>query len=1048
MLRAVANQSDNVIWNEATGTALFQPTGKYSPVRVDQNTFTYANGSADDGTPATHDASGGAVPSFTTAKRGQVAIVSVAGTLGGSTVAQDDYLIANQDSPTTAAHWDVVSDCAAEVKAACEAAGGQELYLYGTFFGIDADIAASYKLRGDFTVLNKCGYTFIYSTSNTTYAQTSAVISSVASITRATATDPTTGDNLHRTTRCTLTTVGEAANFKNGDLVKVICDTASPNTAADSSKAYISAVGKVQFSDAVNGYVWLDGVMPWHTELAAATTKHLVKLNADRAVDIEGMLMMGAPTRIGESVGWWKTLFGDVVTGTVTAGSGNTAGSTRTVSRTNHGLVVNQWIQVNSDTSVKVTSVGSANSFTFTINDSLSGNAYKDMKSGGSPVAVSIATSGSISYRPVFTCSEFNNTTHGAHIILNHANKSRVKAKQAKLWAKGLSKRHSNFCRTDIEGVGDEINPLTALDYNVSSGRLMYHDEDYNGSCNEANLHGTFGRHGRTGNRPTTSTAYSGAASFVLNQGLCTRNKVWMKESFSSNGADSHDDENELTVISEHYNNTVSPYAESYRPFIGNNRGSNEKRKHIQRGGYEGHVLRAYERQAGAIEDYDLDISDIPVTTSGSPATTNQIGFRTEDHSSITNKPTVTGRMKFRRVGVGAKIYGGVTCNLHSYTFDDIGHMGLWMAGSGVFRADTMNLDFTKNTEGQTTRYAIVMDASAEVRINVLNITLGASVNPAEIFNSWNNASGKIVHVNILNIVDPSGVGIPNLVESGRIADFDIKIGTVIYNGVFGFYDTDGSNRLTLATGSNLTADRALTITTGDAARTLDLIGVPTTKGDLTTHDGTNTARLAVGSNRFYPAADSNDANGIAWRDIGTARPTLRSGGYLSNSIGVSSAGIATGKAFAVPVYVPARGTYTAISFCVNTSVSISYKTALYADSAGAPAAQVSGTAVTSAAQTTAGVNINVDNTFSSPVTINAGWYWMVFTPDGTSTMQNENTVSSDWLYGAVDTIPSIGTVAYITHTYANALPDPLGALTFASQASNIRPPRLMLKKQ
>ena len=47
-------------------------------------------------------------------------------------------------------------------------------------------------------------------------------------------------------------------------------------------------------------------------------------------------------------------------------------------------------------------------------------------------------------------------------------------------------------------------------------------------------------------------------------------------------------------------------------------------------------------------------------------------------------------------------------------------------------------------------------------------------------------------------------------------------------NAELSIRDTDGSHRLTLSPGSDLTADRVLTLTTGDAARTVTLSGNPT----------------------------------------------------------------------------------------------------------------------------------------------------------------------------------------------------------------------------
>lgn len=75
----------------------------------------------------------------------------------------------------------------------------------------------------------------------------------------------------------------------------------------------------------------------------------------------------------------------------------------------------------------------------------------------------------------------------------------------------------------------------------------------------------------------------------------------------------------------------------------------------------------------------------------------------------------------------------------------------------------------------------------------------------------------------------------------------DVLIPTVLTVPNTGLHllDTNASHDLIIAPGSDLTADRTLTITTGDAARTLTLSGDTTLSGG--THSGTNTGDQTLG---------------------------------------------------------------------------------------------------------------------------------------------------------------------------------------------------------
>ena len=148
-------------------TVLFKPTGKYSTVRLNANNASWANGSPDIGPAATHDASAGAVPTFTTARRGQMCVATVAGTIGGRTVLAGDLLIANRNNPTAAGHWDIVTDCTAEFEAAVVAAEGAPLFMPGTYLLDTADSARMpMNIEGEPTIFNRLGKPAIWTRDN------------------------------------------------------------------------------------------------------------------------------------------------------------------------------------------------------------------------------------------------------------------------------------------------------------------------------------------------------------------------------------------------------------------------------------------------------------------------------------------------------------------------------------------------------------------------------------------------------------------------------------------------------------------------------------------------------------------------------------------------------------------------------------------------------------------------------------------------------------------------------------------------------------------
>lgn len=757
------NDIQDIIIGEAIP---FRPSDKFSPIVADVNA-EWANGQDDvSRTIPTHDASAGAVPSYTTAKKGSFAIVTVAGTLGTKAVSKGDLLMAAKDNPTVATDWYPIRDCTSQFEDAVEAAGGGYLWLQGTYLLQNANPDAQIKLKGDFCILNRCGYPAINQTSNTTYATAATSNYQCSAVTKAIGNDPVSGTSLQQSTRFTLSTIGNATNFKTGQMIKCFTDKATPETAALSAKVYVAECFKVQLVDTVNGYVYADRVLQMHPEVAAATNIYLHILNDDRAMKIEGALLMGAPTIIGESVGWWRTLVGDEVSSTITGNSG----SDRTISRTAHNLIANQYVIVGTSsgtlhTTCKVKSVTNANTFVITVPSTQDHSA-------SSP---SIGTSGTLYYAPAFVTSNFDSVTHGGSIQVLHANKSFIRYRVSKLWSSGVRPKFSNYCETYLEGSYNGNNPYTDND-NVS-GRLRYDYENYSGSQNKFYGRGVgTGRHMHADSTPDTSSAW--AATMWTSQGCNTGEWVELEEeSADGGGADTHQGNFGARIISRCKYPCVLPVSASYKGFGGNLRGSNEWRTHEQIGGFEGLILRKYEQQAGAMHRIDLDVRDIPY------ASTSNLAFRAESMTGLTVAPTVIGEWKIKNCGVGFKCDTGLVTRLQSLYHWDIAKRGGYLLGTTDFDGGDVTLDFRQNTSGEATRYAIFMEDTATFRATTMKVILGSANNPTEIFTDNDNDSGKTVNVGVLIISDPSNVGMPALVTAGRESNFTLNIGQIIYNG-------------------------------------------------------------------------------------------------------------------------------------------------------------------------------------------------------------------------------------------------------------------------
>ena len=162
-------------------TMVFQPANKFSPVRM-MSYHGWANGNRDDGAAAKHDASAGAVPTFTSAKKGSVCIVTVAGTINGITVGVGDLLQARKNKPTLATDWAILKDSSAEWNTLVELADGAEILLNGTFLiekGNSRGKPINISPLSKATILNRCGVPAIWTTDNDGFSASSPTSVSV-----------------------------------------------------------------------------------------------------------------------------------------------------------------------------------------------------------------------------------------------------------------------------------------------------------------------------------------------------------------------------------------------------------------------------------------------------------------------------------------------------------------------------------------------------------------------------------------------------------------------------------------------------------------------------------------------------------------------------------------------------------------------------------------------------------------------------------------------------------------------------------------------------
>ena len=137
-----------------------------------------------------------------------------------------------------------------------------------------------------------------------------------------------------------------------------------------------------------------------------------------------------------------------------------------------------------------------------------------------------------------------------------------------------------------------------------------------------------------------------------------------------------------------------------------------------------------------------------------------------------------------------------------------------------------------------------------------------------------------------------------------------------------------------------------------------------------------------------------------------------------------------TVSAYAVPVFVKKRSIFSGVAFGINgTCTDFSAKIAVYKDLGGVPGSKVDGTDATGGPYTEA-ASASKNIAFSQNVTLDAGWYWLVFQGSANQSVMAIGSTGSTVLVGAADMIQGHGRIT-ITNTYTNGLPSSFGTPTY-----------------
>lgn len=159
------------------------------------------------------------------------------------------------------------------------------------------------------------------------------------------------------------------------------------------------------------------------------------------------------------------------------------------------------------------------------------------------------------------------------------------------------------------------------------------------------------------------------------------------------------------------------------------------------------------------------------------------------------------------------------------------------LSGLRMFMAKTGYLEIYQGKTEESVRRGVGGGSAAQAVTGPTSSTDNAVVR-------WNGTGGTIVQDSGITIDDSDNISIP------ANASVTMATGTgvlTVPNTGLHLFDTDASHDLIVKPGSNLTADRTLTVTTGDAARTLTISGDATVSQDYSTAGNPQFSTVEVG---------------------------------------------------------------------------------------------------------------------------------------------------------------------------------------------------------
>lgn len=202
---------------------------------------------------------------------------------------------------------------------------------------------------------------------------------------------------------------------------------------------------------------------------------------------------------------------------------------------------------------------------------------------------------------------------------------------------------------------------------------------------------------------------------------------------------------------------------------------------------------------------------------------------------------------------------------------------------------------------------------------------------------------------------------------------------------------TIGPSSVTIV--GTLSASNLSGTNTGD--QTFASLSPLTTKGDVLGFSTVN-ARVPVGTDTFVLTADSTQTLGIKWAAAagggGFAIPAISGNWYTAGSVTgelgttASSRSVLTGTLYYQPFFVSKAATYTKIGVLCGGSVVGTAVMGIYNDS-GAMAPTGSPITNSTSGSMTLTINSFSSFTFSSPIALAAGIYWIAISTSGTSSI-------------------------------------------------------------